>query len=121
MISVYRQADNLTEPATWDSPRGARIAVWQGQTAATRWLHDLVSAREAVDLGGNGYPSRMSARAGAVLPVVSIGPPEANETWISGPHDILTPAWAGKTVVNAEVAQACSDDEWLIIEIWDES
>lgn len=85
------------------------------------WLEDLVASGSAVDLGGNGYPFRMTARAGAVLPVVRTGPPHANEHWIMGVGDIVDERWAGKTVYVPEVAEACSDDEWLMTMIWDES
>ena len=50
-----------------------------------------------------------------------VGPPDANETWVRGPQDVVTDKWAGRTVVDGNVVGACAPDEWLIVEAWDES
>jgi hypothetical protein len=118
---VYRQQNADARPARTGSPAGSLVARWQGGLNAVDWLNDLVPTGEAIDLGGNGYPSRMTARAGAVLSAIENGPPEAHEPWVADRTDILLPHWAGKTVYEREIANACTDDEWLIIEIWDES
>jgi hypothetical protein len=120
-IGVYRQQGAGAGPARTRSPTGSLVARWQGGLNAVDWLHDLVPTGDAIDLGGNGYPSRMTARAGAVLSVIENGPPEAHERWITESTDILLPHWAGKTVYEREIANACTDEEWLIVEIWDES
>lgn len=122
MITLHRQAGDTTSPATPDSPTGELVARWQGRFQARHWLDDLVVAGSAIDLGGDGYPSWMTARAGAVIPVVRDGPPHARDTWVMGEHDVVDlRRWPGKTVYDGEVAAACHDDEWLLIEIWDES
>jgi hypothetical protein len=121
MFHLHRQADDLTRPATPSSPRGALVAQWQGRVSAIDWLHDLVSSGSAIHLGGDGYPFCMTARAGAVIPVVRDGPPHVNEPWVRALHDIVDEGWAGRSVYNDEVADACSDHEWLVVTIWDES
>ncbi|WP_194819127.1 hypothetical protein [Nocardia sp. XZ_19_385] len=121
MIYLHRQADNRMQPATRTSESGTLAACWQGGLGATRWLHDLVASGSAIDLGGDGYPSLMTARAGAVIPVVSNGPPYENRRWVVGAEDIVDKGWVGKTIYKPEVADACDDDEWLLVTIWDES
>lgn len=121
MITVYRQADGGGRAASRRSRQGVQVARWQGGLQACQWLLDLVPTGAAVDLGGNGYPSTLTAKAGAVLPVVRLGPPHENETWRADPHDILGPGWVGHTIVDEDEAARCHDDEWLIVEIWDES
>ena len=44
-----------------------------------------------------------------------------NEPWVRALHDIVDERWAGRSVYNDEVADACRDDEWLVVTIWDES
>lgn len=122
MITLHRQAGDTTRPATPDSPTGALVARWQAGFQARRWLDDLVASGSAIDLGGGGYPSWMTARASAVLPVVRDGPPHARGTSVMGGQDVVDLRQGpGKTVYDHEVAEACHDDEWLLIEIWDES
>lgn len=120
-IRIYRQDADGHEPATWDTGFGDRVAVWQTGLGGLRWIDDLVEQGRAVDLQGNGYPMRYSARAADLLLVIEQGPPHANAVWMHDPGDILGPAWDGKTVVHDDVVQQCSPDEWLLIEAWDES
>lgn len=120
-IRIYRQDTGRDEPADWDTGFGDRVAVWQAGLWGLRWIDDLVEQGRAVDLKGNGYPMRYSARAADLIPVIEQGPPLANEVWIYGVNDILGPAWDGKTVFHEEVARRCDPDEWLLIEAWDES
>jgi hypothetical protein len=60
-ISVYRQADGGTEPATSETSPGTRLAVWQTSFDGLRWLDELAAEGKALDLGGNGYPTRYTA------------------------------------------------------------
>ncbi|RKQ90869.1 hypothetical protein C8N24_0684 [Solirubrobacter pauli] len=98
-----------------------RIAVWQVGAHGLDWLDALVKQREAVSLGGNGYPTRYAGPARSVLPVLTDDPPAARRAWASDSGDILLPQWDGKTTVDREAAAACHPDEWLLVEAWDES
>jgi len=121
-LSIYRQTDeHAAMPATAESPKGTRLAVWQAGDDGLKWLDGLVKAGEAISLGGDGYPYRYTAAAEILVPRVLGGPPEARRCWIYGEHDILSEKWAGKTVVDRAAAAACRSDEWLLIEAWDES
>lgn len=101
----------------------ARIAVWQVGPHELDWLDALVKQRQAVSLGGNGYPTRYAGPARSVLPELTEDPPAARRVWASDPDpgDILLPQWAGKTTVDLEAAAACHPVEWLLVEAWDES
>ena len=121
-LSIYRQTDeHAAMPATAESPKGTRLAVWQAGDGGLKWLDGLVKAGEAISLGGDGYPYRYTATAGTLVPQVLDGPPEARRCWIYGEHDLLGEKWVGKTMVDQDAAAACRSDEWLLIEAWDES
>jgi hypothetical protein len=120
-ISIYRQSEDGTLPASLEAPEGERLAVWQTGLGGLGWLEELVKAGLAIDLGGNGYPCRYTATAQTLLPRIAGGPPGARAACVSGVNDILTEKWAGRTVINDAMVAACGRDEWLIVEAWDES
>ena len=121
-ISLLRQQDSgRLEPATFESKSDTRVAVWQTGLHGLDWLDDLSKEGRIVSLGGNGYPIRYTGKASELLPRVGGKPPEALETWVCGPNDIVTDAWAGKTTFDQAELDNCTPDEWLIVEAWDES
>lgn len=120
-ISVYRQTGDNSLPATEDTSIFARLAVWQTGLGGLDWLYDLIDAEKAIDLGGIGYPSKFTAIAGSVIPIILKGPPGANQPWVCGEHDVIGEAWDGKTMIDRAVVAACRENEWLLIEAWDES
>ena len=120
-ISVYKQTENVSSAATETSSMGLRLAVWQVDLDGLSWIHELVRNGKAVNLGGNGYPYRYTITAKQLIPQIINTPPDANEIWTSGPDDILDDKWAGKTMIDRSALQNCHQDEWLIIEAWDES
>ena len=120
-ISIYRQKGGGSSPAAPESPKGTRLAVWQAGWNGLAWLDELMKAGKVLNLGGNGYPSWYTATAAELRPRLVDEPPEAYATWISGLGDIISSQWEGKTVIDREALAACSPDEWLLIEAWDES
>jgi len=122
-VSVYRQPDGGHSPAAFESPSGVRIAVWQADWKGLDWLEELVKDGKAIDLGGNGYPWRFTARAEHLVMRLQGGPPRANETWLvpEGSYFPDPKAWVGRTQVDQEGVQQCRPDEWLLVEAWDES
>ena len=122
-VSVYRQPDGGQSPAGFDSPSGARIAVWQTDVGGLDWLNELAKQGKAINLGGNGYPSRYTARAEILVPYLVARDFPANETWLI-PEGSFIPdpkAYVGATRVDQESAERCRPDEWLLVEVWDES
>ena len=122
-VSVYRQPDGGNFPATFESAEGARIAVRQTDVDGLDWLFELAKQGKAVNLGGNGYPSRFTARAEILVPYLVTGSFSANESWVipEGSYIPDPEAYVGKTRVDQEGAQQCRPDEWLLVEVWDES
>jgi hypothetical protein len=100
--------------------QGDRIAVWQADISGLRWIDELVESGAAIAARENGYPSVFYAKAADVVSRLD-APPGARTVWVSGPHDVLTEKWAGRTVVDHSAAAACAPEEWLLIEAWDES
>jgi hypothetical protein len=119
MISVYRQSNGGSTPASFGTQQGDRLAVWQTGPVGIRWLDELVEQQKAVHLGGNGYPIRYTATAADVVPRIRDDPPGAKPVWTHDPGDIVTSDWLGKTTYFFEGAMRA--DEWLIVEAWDES
>ncbi len=120
-ISVHKQPKGGRAPATFKGAEGICLVEWQTGLGGLDWIDDLVRAGKAIDLGGNGYPYRYTARAEHLRPGLLAGPPCANEMWVCGPDDILTSKWKGQTTKDLEELAKCRPDEWLLIEVWDES
>lgn len=128
-ISVHRQVARRARPARFTSSLGPRIAVWQGGLDAIDWLEALIPGGTVIDLGGDGYPRRMTALAEAILPTILAGPPAARDLWLSDaddqfvaePVDTLGTGWLGRTTIDRRAAEQCSPTEWLLLEVWDES
>ncbi len=130
--SVYRLVDSpppdiqqllseLGSAALNEVKQGEWIAAWQTGIDGLDWIDQLVEDGRAVGTMGSGYPGAFFAPARHLLPVILDGPPAANATWMSGPTDILTPRWQGRTVIDREQANACNPEERLLLEVWDES
>ena len=122
-ISVYRQISDRDSPATDGDLRGAHLATWQADVNGLAWLRDLAKGHDAVHLSDNGgYPVRYSVRAGAAIPPLLDGPPDARTTWGTGTSDTVNfDRWPGSTWIDQTALQECQPDEWLQIEAWDES
>jgi hypothetical protein len=127
-ISVHRLTDPAlretgadAEAALAASALGERLAVWQAGLAGLQWIDDLAAGGQGRTLLGGGYPSRYLIRARELVPRILAGPPAENTIWIVGPNDILGPGWLGKTTVDEDALRSCPPEEWLLVEVWDES
>jgi hypothetical protein len=112
-ISIYRQANDGLSPATAESPRGTRLAVWHEGQGGLYWVDELVKAGKAIDLGGQGYPCRYTATAENIIPRIPQRvdePPTAQRIWKIFEYDF-----------DRAAATACRPDEWLLVEAWDTS
>ena len=121
IISVYRQTDESTSPATAGSPEGELLGEWQTGADGLDWIDELVQEDKALNLGGGGYPSRYTVIAKHLIPRIVDGPPGARSTWICEVSDVLTDRWAGTTRVDQAATGDYSPDEWLIVKAWDQS
>ena len=120
-ISVYRQTDGGAAPATFETPEGQRLAVWQTGLFGLDWLDELVGEGKAINLGVQGLAGRYTATSEHLLPRIIAGPPLAKAIWGAGGSDILLDNWDGRTVIDHAAAAACRPDEWLLVQAWDES
>ena len=97
-ITVFRQQHDESNPADFKSATSTRLAVWQAGVDGLDWIGELVKQQQAIRLGGDGYPSRFTATAKHIIPRIR-----------------------GKTTKDPDAMKACRPDEWLLIEVWDES
>jgi hypothetical protein len=106
-----------------DSPGESmrRIAEWQTGWEGMNWIDRLVTECKAVSLGGCGYPYSFKAQAKEVKDLVVKGPPDARHPWVFDHGDIPGPDWKGRTTLDLPAWEACAPDEWLDIDVWDES
>ena len=115
-VHCYRQdVPGRTQPATWDTAQGASdsghhdcVAWWSAECGVTQALMDALPPDSIVNIGGNGYPSYMTARFAPLLALLRNEPPNYKRL-------------DGKGQIYDDIANACSDDEWLILELWDQS
>jgi hypothetical protein len=121
-IGVFRQPHGGHAPASFDTVKGIRLAVWQTGLGGLDWLDELAKDGRAIALGGDGYPIRFTAQCEQLLPRIENGPPNARAVWLSDPTDIIDyDKWPGRTTIDREAIADCSPDEWLLVEARDES
>ena len=99
----------------------SRVAEWQADVDGIDWLDQLANEGRAVSLGGDGYPFRYTIQTTILSSFLSSGPPGAREHWLRESGDIVTEDWKGETTVYEGVLTGCQPNEWLMIEVWDES
>ena len=138
LISVYRVADDEAvrrtlgaEPGAkvvlGDDVLGGRLAVWQAGSYGLNWIAEA-AAREGgvIRKFECGYPHRYFARAVDILPTIRDhvpykAPMYEHSSWVVPEGSVLLPGYVGKTTIDDGAIDECSADEWLYIEVWDES
>ena len=117
------------EQRTWAAdPKAKLLASWEASLGGTRWVLNLVAAGKALEhqLSG-GYPDRYTALARDVLPLLVDGPPEHRggdvftEDDESGELRFLPGAWKGNITLYRDRMEACTPEQVVTIEIWDQS
>ena len=138
LISVYRVADEEAvrrtlgaEPGAkvvlGDDVLGGRLALWQAGPYGLNWIAEA-AAREGgvIRKFECGYPHRYLARAADILPTIRDhvpykAPMYEHPSWVVPEGSVLLPGYMGKTTIDDGAIDECSADEWLYIEVWDES
>lgn len=98
------------------------LATWETSIGGLDWLEDLEQKGLATCISRNGYPTRFTAVADAVLPILRGGElPQHSGMEVIG-DDYITPAgWSGEVKIYAERIAECRSDGCLTIEAWDQS
>lgn len=115
-VMVFRAAD--ATGARSDEPL---LATWQTGPFGLQWLNELVKQGKAISLGGDGYPKRYSVRANVLLPIITGGPPPSEGPAVIGDDYFLPKGWNSTVTVDRARVLACSSDELLLVEAWDQS
>jgi hypothetical protein len=96
-IIIMRQQNKSMSPASFGIDCKTRLVSWFTGLNGLDWIEDLVKKNKALSLGGNGYPFEFTAKLKHIKSFVS---KELDEAWSS---------------------TICNSDEWLLIEVWDQS
>lgn len=99
----------------------ARLASWSTGINGLDWLDHLAKANKILNLGGNGYPSRYSAKASEILPIISSALSSCNRPIAIGDNIVISARDISALKVDALKISACSSDDQLLIEAWDQS
>ena len=100
---------------------GQSLMSWSTGIGGLSWLDELAKQGLAQDLGGNGYPNRYSAKAAVLLPRVVPVLPNYEGKFVIGDDYVLAGGEHWGIKLNQSKIDACSPEETLIIEAWDES
>ena len=130
-IRICRQKDDGSAPTTgssrlgdlWEefhAHQGDLLAEWQAHIDGLDWLNALVKVGVA-DFTGNGYPYMYSAPSHHLLPRFVKVPPKGVRSWIAGHCEVHLDRWGKELMVDNAVVEACRPNEWLLVEVWDES
>ena len=105
-------------PAIAATPDDTVLATWEPGLGGTTWLDALVPAGKAKQERGGGYPNLYAVLASDLLPLLENGPPRyAKLPKVEG-AELDSPRML-KTY--REKLAACSLDEILTVEAWDQS
>ena len=110
-ITLYRSQDKETA-----------LAEWQSGAHGLDWVAPLIQEGRARLLDASGYPSLYLVKADVMLPMLQNEAPDASAVWITGEHDVIDfSLWKGKMTIDRDAIAQCARDEWLLLEVWDES
>lgn len=83
----------------------ATLATWDTGVGGLQWLETLAKTGKATQLRLGGYPTRFTALASEIFPILENGPP--------------TTSWIGEKTIYPERIAACLPDQVLTIDAWD--
>lgn len=120
-FSVCRQKGDGTQPADPHAEQGECLATWQARIRGLDWIEELIELGQCKPMHGYGYPYRTTAQARFVLPQILKGPPHAREHFTAASYEIVVGKPHDGPLVHKDRILACPPDDWLIIQIFDES
>ena len=98
-----------------------RLATWETGLGGTKWIAQLCTLGQAVDLGGNGYPNRYVIPAGTLARVLQQGVPSHTSPPVIGDDYYLPPNWTGEATIDIERLKSLPPEVLLAVEAWDQS
>ncbi|MDR6521632.1 hypothetical protein J2789_004319 [Variovorax paradoxus] len=116
-LAVYQQTP-IERLASHD--RSTLLASWEVGIGGLAWLDELVAGGKAERLSKGGYPSRYTARAKDILPLIADGPPR-REGPLVGADDVKPPGWKSQFRIEQPQFAACPPEQILTIDAWDQS
>lgn len=118
-IVIAAQTPEVRETAT--DRKAAVLANWETSVGGIDWVQTLVEEGKAVQLLAGGYPNRYAAQADAVLPLIADGPPDHSGPTVYGEDYVMPGDWSGNVTIHRDRIAACSPNQVLTIEAWDQS
>jgi hypothetical protein len=104
-----------------DDKMSPLLASWEASAGGIRWLEQLVREGKAQRLKSNGYPTRYTAKAGDVLPLIAGGPPKPPGPLIVGDDYVMPGDYIGKLTLHQDRIATCPPDQVLTVDAWDQS
>jgi hypothetical protein len=98
-----------------------RLATWETSASGDEWVARLAKEGRATQLTFNGYPNRYTAPARDVLPLIKNGLPSHNGPTVIGDDYVMPGNWTGNVQIHEDRIAACSPEQMLTIEVWDQS
>jgi hypothetical protein len=99
----------------------AKVATWTAKFGGLEWLDQLVKEHRAVALGGAGFPLRYSVAAAVLLPIISKGIPGSPGPAVICDDNMMPTDPSGLVKLDKDNLAACSPDEQLMVDAWDQS
>ena len=97
------------------------MATWETNVHGADWIQRLVKEGRVTQLQAGGYPSRYTARAGDVLPLLAGGTPVHDGPTGSGEDVVMPGKRFGNTIIHRDKIARCPPDKVLTIDVWDKS
>lgn len=120
-IIISTQTPEQRDASSSSPDKEGNLASWEAGIGGTDWLNELVKQGKAARLSFGGYPSRYTAAARDVFPLIASGPPAYKGVPVIG-DDYYTPGgWIGTATIDRDKIAQCPLDQQLTIDAWDQS
>lgn len=117
LLEAHSESSDVPHP----TDRDPRIATWQAGLGGVSWLEQLVKRGRAASTKHNGHPNLYMITCRDFNGRLEAALPDERPVWLAGATDVITDRWLGRTTIDAELLAKCDQDEWLLVEAWDES
>lgn len=125
-ISVYLPKEAQKGPSpktapTFKTPLEKKPLIrWATGISGDEWIRKLCREGKAINLGGDGYPFKFTAQAKILRPFLLESPPHPSLYWKEFVESEL-PISGGEGLRNSKTLKSLEEDQWLVIEVFDQS